>query len=163
MAPGGSQTSESEKAEWADFLRAFFAKAETGLSRRPKQRGPAAVRKVPRLAASDLATALDCQVEGVLGVGLSHFLPQGSAEAVGYGLYRPPVLTMVTDEASSNLSMVHWLLWQAQVRLVHFRDPLHRQWNDATNAIKRSSVNNPVLLWALIPWAVSVYVPMGFA
>ena len=27
----------------------------------------------------------------------------------------------------------------------------------------RSSVNNPVLLWALIPWAVSVYVPKGFA
>ena len=102
------------------------------------------------MAASDLATALDCQVEGVLGVGLSHFLPQGSAEAVGYGLYRPPVLTMVTDEAGSNLSMVHWLLWQAQVRLVHSGEPLHRQWNEATNAIKRAGLWSTVLLSTIV-------------
>jgi hypothetical protein len=68
VAPGGAQTSEGEKAEWADFLRAFFAKEDTGPVRRARQRGPAAVRKVPRLAASDLTTALDSQVEGVLGV-----------------------------------------------------------------------------------------------
>ena len=65
---------------------------------------------------------------------------------------------MVTDEASSDLSMVHWLLWKAQVRLVHFRDPLRRQWNDATNAIKRAALWSTVLLSTIVynlaygPW-----------
>jgi len=128
-----------------------------------KGKAKAKPRQVPRLAALDLLVALDSQVEVVVGAGLAQFVPDVGAAMVPYAPHRRKVLTIVADEASSNLSLLHWLQWKTQLRMVHMRDPLHRELNDVTDALKKAGLWSVVLLTTVVfnlaygPWKGSAW------
>eukprot|EP00971_Amphidinium_carterae_P229848 4561027-Amphidinium_carterae.2 len=48
----------------------------------------------------------------------------------------PTLLVLTGDEASSNLRMLHWLSGQVKARVLWFRDPAHRSWNDARAGLR---------------------------
>ena len=58
----------------------------------------------------------------------------------------PPTLVVRTDEEKAQSKAFHFLAQRAQLRMAIFRDPLHRDWNDVKNAIKRSG------LWGAPSW-----------
>eukprot|EP00971_Amphidinium_carterae_P333236 6467864-Amphidinium_carterae.1 len=50
---------------------------------------------------------------------------------------QPPTLLVLTgDEASVNLRMVHWLTGRLKARVLWFRDPAHRSWNDSRAGLR---------------------------
>eukprot|EP00971_Amphidinium_carterae_P325223 6455395-Amphidinium_carterae.1 len=48
----------------------------------------------------------------------------------------PTLLVLTGDEASSNLRMLHWLTGKVKGRVLWFRDPAHRSWNDARAGLR---------------------------
>ena len=102
-------------------------------------------------------------MEVVIGAGLAQFVPDVGAAMVPYAPHRHKVLTIVADKASSNLSLFHWLQWKTQLRMVHMRDPLHREWNDVTDALKKAGLWSVVLLTTVVfnlaygPWKGSAW------
>jgi len=147
-------------------LRLFFARDSehhpTPLGT-TKGKAKAKPRQVPRLAALDLLVALDSQVEVVVGAGLAQFVLDVGAAMVPYAPHRRKVLTIVADEASSNLSLFHRLQWKTQLRMVHMRDPLHRELNDVMDALKKAGLWSVVLLTTVVfnlaygPWKGSAW------
>ena len=165
----GAETTEAEKSAWANALRALVSRAQSQAPAPDETAGkgsrsaPAKPRKIPRLSALDLLTALDTQLEYTLGRGVAQFVPQGPALDTQPERLGSPVLILCSDEASSNLSLVHWLQWKKGVRLVHLRDPLHREWNDVTDAIRKAGLWSTVLLSSVVfnlafgPWQGSAW------
>lgn len=147
-------------------MRSFFARESTSQTK-PKAKGKAKAKasaaKVCRLAALDLLVALDTQVEAIVGVGLAQFVPDLGAALPPYAPHRQKLLTAITDEASSNLALCHWLMWKTQLRMVHMRDPLHREWNDVTDALEKAGLWSVVLLTTVVfnlaygPWKGSAW------
>ena len=147
-------------------MRSFFARESTSQTK-PKAKGKAKAKasaaKVCRLAALDLLVALDTQVEAIVGVGLAQFVPDLGAALPPYAPHRQKLLTAITDEASSNLALCHWLMWKTQLRMVHMRGPLHREWNDVTDALEKAGLWSVVLLTTVVfnlaygPWKGSAW------
>eukprot|EP00971_Amphidinium_carterae_P095777 1895299-Amphidinium_carterae.1 len=54
----------------------------------------------------------------------------------------PRVLQLVADEASTNRSLIHYMVHDLQAMVVFRRDRFHRQWNDLTSSLKSSGVYN---------------------
>eukprot|EP00974_Lingulodinium_polyedra_P040874 3928536-Lingulodinium_polyedra.AAC.1 len=72
------------------------------------------------------------------GIGLVAFAPDapGSADP----LPSRPLLCLHYDEASSNLSLIMWMVYKAQMRVFPCRDIFHRQWNDTQLAVKQAGL-----------------------
>ena len=102
---GGLDTSAEEKKALATQLRRVLLKdtkdsQETETGQVTKTTRP---EKFFRLSAHDLLTALDSQLRATAGFGLGAFRPAPSEETVPYTSSRVRVLTLCTDEASSNI------------------------------------------------------------
>ena len=52
----------------------------------------------------------------------------------------PPVLVLRADEEGSQARALHFLCEEVGLRCHVTRDPLHRDWNDILNAVKRAGM-----------------------
>ena len=158
------ETTEEERQQWAAMLQRFFqirqpaTRAEGLDTQKAKEQESKRQKRIPRLSSLDLLCALDYQLRCVCGFGLAGFLKTSEGGAP-YSPHRDRVLTIASDEASSNIALVCWLQWHAQVRLVHTRDPFHRACNACQDAVKRAGlwwvvVLSTVLLLQLGPWTL---------
>jgi hypothetical protein len=161
---GGLDTSAEEKKARATQSRRVLLKDTAGSHEEAGQVAKATrPEKVFRLSSQDLLTALDGQLRATAGFGLGAFRPAPSEEPVPYASHRARVLTLCTDEASSNIALVCWMQWQAKLRVCHFRDPFHREWRDCQDAIKRAGLWHCVLLSTVLynlshgPWDGSAW------
>lgn len=57
----------------------------------------------------------------------------------------PPLLVLIPDESSVNLSALHFLLGGLSARAIWIRDPYHRQWRDFSLACREASLWGSVL------------------
>ena len=78
----GAETTEAEKSAWANALRALLSRAQSQAPAPDETAGkgsrsaPTKPRKIPRLSALDLLTALDTQLEYTLGRGVAQLCPR---------------------------------------------------------------------------------------
>jgi hypothetical protein len=109
------------------------------------------------LHAADVLRCLDHALYVSVGVGLHTYLPrrrmrldhftdaaQGVMGIAGIAGVTPvpiedehPVLVLRSDEEGRQAKAFHFLMQGCGARVAFFRDPCHRDWNDAQLAIKR--------------------------
>lgn len=121
--------------------------------------------------AADVLRGLDHALHVSLGLGLHTYVPRkrirlhefpnamevsNSTEITGItGIYIEdvhPVLVLRADEEGKQAKAAHFLMQDVGARVAFFRDPCHRDWNDAQLAIKHSGLWSASLLQAAHSW-----------
>ena len=105
-----------------------------------------------RLHALDHLRAINNCLVLMTGRGLEQFMPTDEAEmsqATGYGRRPRRVLTCCLDQGLAGYSMMSFLLYKAQLRVVHINDIYHREWNDVKYGLQRTHLWQSVVLTTL--------------
>ena len=58
----------------------------------------------------------------------------------------PPVLCVVSDQASTNLCALNFMRQKLVLNVEHFGDPHHRAWNDVLNAVGKAGLRTAVIV-----------------
>jgi hypothetical protein len=114
-----------------------------------------------RLHALDHLRAINNCLVLMTGRGLEQFMPTDEAEmsqATGYGRRPRRVLTCCLDQGLAGYSMMSFLLYKAQLRVVHINDIYHREWNDVKYGLQRTHLWQSVVLTTL---AFNLLWPLG--
>ena len=96
---------------------------------------------------------LDSLLHHTVGYGLSTFASTVTEQPA---LCQRPTLVLTMDEGSPGYALVWWMAYHQQLRMAFLRDPLHRQWNDLTLALKATG-----LWWVVIMSTVAFNLSHG--
>jgi len=105
-----------------------------------------------RLHALDHLRAINNCLVVMTGRGLEQFMPMDPSEmsqASGYGRRPRRVLTCCLDQGLAGYSMMSFLLYKAQLSIVHINDIYHREWNDVKYALQKTQLWQSVVLTTL--------------
>ena len=105
-----------------------------------------------RLHALDHLRAINNCLVLMTGRGLEQFMPIDPAEmsqANGYGRRPRRVLSCCLDQGLAGYSMMSFLLYKAQLSIVHINDIYHREWNDVKHSLQQTQLWQSVVLTTL--------------
>ena len=143
-ASASARASAAEVDVWRKQALSYLAAegdAEVPASEKPK--------KLYRVAAKDLALAIDNSLSVVAGFGLSKF-SAAQADDEDYiedlAMEKIPTLVLSMDQGSIGSCLTWYCIFSRSLRLMPLWDPSHRGWNDLKLATQDASLWSSMLV-----------------
>lgn len=154
MQSNDSEAIAEQKEDWRSEAGVYWKKrTNEALEVKDRTRPP-----LYRQKAYKWLIATDAAMQAVTGLGYKHFMQPPDLKDRGPP-NEWPLVVLSCDEGSDGIAATNYLLFGRSCGVIRLRDPSHRTWNNAVDALKESALYTWVLLIGVVmsqdhgPWA----------